>query len=576
MRVSQLFAQTLRETPGDAILPSHQLLIRGGYIKAVSAGIYSIFPLGKRVLRKIEQIIREEMENIQGQEMELPVVQPADLWKETGRYDQIGSELLRFQDRNAHEMVLAMTHEEVVTDLIRSSVSSYKQLPITTFQFQTKYRDEARARGGLIRVREFIMKDAYSFHANEEDLDQYYQQAYDAYIRIFNRVGIDPVIVQSDTGIMGGKVAHEFMLETTQGEDHLILCRDCGYQANAEIATFHHQSSTQELAPLEKVHTPGSTSIHEVSHFLNIEKKDTAKTMFYQDRDSTLFVVIMRGDLEVSEIKLKNHFGVSDMFPAESDLIRQHGFEPGFAGLIGQNLLTDDTPPSPQDSLRVVADLSIAHSSNLVTGANELGYHYVNSNLNRDYQVHEVIDLAQAESGFACPHCHHELEATRGIEIGNIFKLGTKFSDAMGAHILDFQGKRQSVIMGCYGIGIGRLMASVVEQHHDKFGIMWPKEIAPYQIHLISLGKDEESLTASESLYDSLRAKGIEVLWDDRNDRPGVKFKDADLWGCPLRIGIGGKAMKEGLAEWKLRTASNFEKIPMAQILDQILQYVNS
>lgn len=564
MKVSQLFAQTLREIPNDATLPSHQLLLRGGYIKPLSTGIYSIFPLGKRVLRKIESIIRQEMEKIDGQEIELPLVQPSEIWKETGRYDQIGSELLRFQDRNQHDMVLAMTHEEAITDMARSVVSSYKQLPFMGFQFQTKYRDEARARGGLIRVREFVMKDAYSFHSSEEDLDAYYSKAYDAYTHIFNRVGIHPVVVQSDTGIMGGKVAHEYMLETPHGEDYLIICRSCGYQANAEIADFQRESSTEEPQTLSKVATPGLTSIEEVSEFLKIKPEETLKSVFYQDDDKNLYCILLRGDLEVSEVKLKNTLKLNELKIAEPELITSKGFAVGYAGPVGIQA---------QEGLKIVADESVKVAKNLVTGANEADAHLLNSNHGVDYQLDEFSDIAQAVDQCTCSNCGSQLEATRGIEIGNIFKLGTKFSESMGANFLDSQGKRQPIIMGCYGIGVGRLMASIVEQHHDDFGIIWPKEVAPYQVHIVSLGKDEESMNASQELYDELTHEGFEVLWDDRKERPGVKFKDADLWGIPLRVGVGGKALKEGLGEIKVRAESGFEKVPMAEIKAHIHEF---
>lgn len=564
MKVSQLFAQTLRETPNDATLPSHQLLLRGGYIKPLSTGIYSIFPLGKRVLRKIEGIIREEMDKIDGQELELPLIQPSEIWKESGRYDVIGSELLRFQDRNDHDMVLAMTHEEAVTDLVRSCVNSYKQLPFMTYQFQTKYRDEARARGGLIRVREFVMKDAYSFHADETDLEEYYQKAYVAYEKIFNRAGIKPIIVQSDTGIMGGKVAHEYMLETPHGEDYLIICRECGYQANAEIADFKREDLTSDLKTLEKVSTPHVTSIEDVSAFLNLKTKDTMKSVFYRDIDKKLFCVLVRGDLEVSEIKLKNYLKINELFVAEPELIEAQGFVVGFTGPVSI---------AQKSTVRIIVDTSIQSASNLVSGANENNFHYINTNLGRDFDTKEIVDVAQANSGCPCPKCEAPLEATRGIEVGNIFQLGTKFSESMGAHFLDSQGRRQAIIMGCYGIGVGRLMASIAEEHHDENGIIWPKEVAPYQIHIVTLGKDEDSIKASQEIYDQLTQAGLEVLWDDRNERPGVKFKDADLWGCPVRLGVGGKGLKEGLGEWKLRATQGFEKIPMNELAEKAIAF---
>jgi len=560
MKVSQLFAHTLREAPSDATLPSHILLLRGGYIKPVSTGIYSLLPLGKRVARKIEAIIRQEMDAIDGQEVELPVVQPYELWKQSGRYDAIGAELLRFKDRGDHQMVLAMTHEEAVTELAASVLNSYKQLPFMLYQIQTKYRDEVRARGGLIRVREFVMKDAYSFHKDNEDLDAYYERCHEAYLRIFRRAGTEPIVVESDTGIMGGKVAHEFMLESQHGEDYLIICRDCGYQANAEIAEFTRSENKEDAKELEKVATPDQQSIEEVAGFLKLPATQTVKAVFYQDEEN-LYTVLTQGHLEISEVKLRNFLKVTALYPADAERIKESGMVPGYASPIGAK------------NTVVLADESVAKNSNLVCGANEEGYHFLNSNINRDYKVDHIGDFAQADTGSACPKCGEELEATRGIEIGNIFKLGTKFSESMGANFLDENGKSQPAVMGCYGIGVGRLLASAVEVHHDDWGICWPKSLTPYHVHLVTVGKKPELVEASEKLYKELLAAGIEVLWDDRKQRPGVKFKDADLWGISLRIGVGGKSLEQGAVEWKPRTEKDAVLVPFEEVVAKIKDF---
>ena len=559
MKVSQLFAKTLREAPSDAVLPSHVFLVRGGYIKNISTGIFSLFPLGKRVINKIERIVREEMEKIEGQEVELPLVQVADLWKESQRYDAIGSELLRFQDRNQHDMVLAMTHEEAVTDLVRSSLTSYKQLPFTLYQFQTKYRDEARARGGLIRVREFTMKDAYSFHKDQKDLDAYYDRAHQTYLNIFNKVGIEPIVVKSDSGIMGGKVAHEFMLESENGEDYLTICRSCGFQANTEIAEFKRTAHQVDHLELEKVETPNASSIEDVAKLLEIETKETAKMVFYSSEER-LIAVMVQGNLDVSEIKIKNHLKTTDLTPAEPQQIIDAKMVPGFASPLNTNL----------EDYTLLVDISVKANSNLVVGANEEGFHTKNFNLARDIEKIKVGDFAQADTGCLCSKCAEPLETTRGIEIGNIFQLGTKFSESMGAEFLDESGKRKPTVMGCYGMGIGRLMASIVEEHHDEWGIKWPKSVAPFQVQICTLGKDEESKAAAETLYHSLQMAGYEVLLDDRNERPGVKFKDADLWGVPVRVSVGGKAFADGNVEFKLRGSKDFELIPLEKIQERL------
>ncbi len=558
MKLSKFFYTTLRETPSDATMPSHIFLMRGGYIKPLSTGIYSYLPMGFRVLKKIERLIRDEMNAIGGIEVDLPVVQTAELWSESGRYTAIGDELLRFKDRNNHNMVLAMTHEEAMTDLVRYVVSSYKQLPFMLYQFKTKYRDEARARGGLIRVREFIMKDAYSFHTSPEDLDRHYELEYEAYRNIFRKVGIEPVIVQSDTGIMGGKVAHEFMLDTPNGEDYLILCKHCGYQANREIATFEREPYQGNAdAALEKVATPHAGTIDELCAFLHVKPESTAKCVFF-DFNGKLVTALVPGNLDVSEIKLHNLLKAKELYPAEESLIEKCGMVPGFASPIGAH----DT--------RVIVDSGLENACDLVVGANEKGFHYIHCNPKRDLQNYEVADIAEAEEGCKCPKCGKALSEARGIELGNIFKLGTKFSSSMGATFLTPEGKAEPILMGCYGIGVGRLMASVVENSHDDFGPIWPKNIAPFQVEIVNITKDSE---IADKLEKELEDAGFEVLVDDRDERAGVKFKDADLWGIPLRIALGKKGLANGQVEWKPRAEKEMTMVNLADVVEKVKDF---
>jgi prolyl-tRNA synthetase len=562
MKLSQYFVQTLREAPSDALLPSHQFLVRGGYVRPLSTGIFSLYPMGTRVIRKIEDLMRREMNAINGLEVELPVVQTADLWNESGRYQAIGSEMLRFQDRNQHDMVLAMTHEEAVTDMARSILNSWRQLPFMLYQLQTKYRDEPRARGGLIRVREFTMKDAYSFHATPEDLDEYYDKVHQAYLKIFREVNIEPIVVQSDTGIMGGKVAHEYMLESQFGEDYLILCRKCGYQANAEIAQFARAEVKEELQALEKVATPGKEAVEDVVAFLGTTKDRGMKCVFFSDESGKeLVVAVTLGHLEISEVKIKNHLKWSLLVPATPERIAESGMVAGYASPIGAK------------NCHILVDASVAKSSNLIAGANEAGYHLKNCNVGRDFSPTAIGDFAQADTGCACPHCSAPLEATRGIEIGNIFKLGTKFSESMGAMFLDAEGQRKPAIMGCYGIGVGRLMASVIENNHDQWGPIWPKSIAPFQVEIVTIGREDQVLETAQTLHDQLVQAGMDVLWDDRDERPGVKFKDSDLWGIPVRIAIGAKALVNNQVEWKERTNKDFELVDLSSTLAKIQAY---
>jgi prolyl-tRNA synthetase len=564
MRVSQFVVKTLREAPTGAELPSHVFLLRGGYVKQLASGLYSILPLGKRVLQKIEAVIREEMNLIGGQEVELPVAQPAELWEESGRLAAIGPELLRFKDRGEHPMVLAMTHEEAVTDLARYFLSSYKQLPFMLYQFQLKFRDEPRSRGGLVRVREFTMKDAYSFHRTPEDLDAYYEKAYAAYESIFRRTGIKPVIVQSDTGIMGGKVAHEFMLETEHGEDYLILSEDGTYSANQEIAAFDRESVAEAPAALEKVATPGKKTIEEVAGFLGVTARQTMKAVLFETELSgkkILVFAVVRGDLEASDIKIRNHLKAPYLLPAQDEFIRSFGIVPGYASPVGLA-----KSPDPKAAVIVLADLSVAQGNNLVGGANEDGFHLKNVNFGRDFTTTHTGDFAKAEAGHMAPGGKSRLRAVRGIEIGNIFKLGTKFTDSMKCAYLDEAGKHQTPIMGCYGIGVGRLMAAAIENSHDDFGPIWPNEITPFHVHLVNIGQEAEVVAACEALKADLEAAGFEVLYDDRDERPGVKFKDADLWGIPVRVAIGKKTLAEASVEWKLRRDKDFSLVKTGEV----------
>lgn len=563
--VSKLFGRTLREAPNDAEMACHVWLARAGMIRRLASGLYAVQPLGHRAIRRIEAIIRQEMEAIDGQELSLPLVQPSELWEKSGRYQLIGQELVRFKDRSQHPMVLAMTHEEAVTQVASEELSSHRQMPFMLWQFQLKFRDEPRARGGLIRVREFTMKDAYSFHKDQECLDAYYQRVYEAYLRIFRRVGIEPVVVQSDTGIMGGKVAHEFMLQSPSGEDSLILCPETGYSANAEIAVFAREGIAGDPLACEKVATPGKSSIEDVSKLLGVEARNTLKVVMYgaEIGDKTEFIAVaLRGDLEVSETKVRNLLKARVLYPATDDQIRAAGLVPGFASPVGM-----------QGGILLV-DLSVPVSANLVAGANEAGFHVKNVNYGRDFAASgafpEPVDVAQADEGHLEIGGVHRLKAVRGIEIGNIFKLGTKFSEALSCTFQAEDKTTRPAVMGCYGIGVGRLLASVVENSHDDNGIVWPREVAPFQVHIVPLGKEAEIQEACLAKARELEAAGFEVLLDDRDERPGVKFKDADIWGVPVRLALGGKSLAQGAFEWKLRSGGEVEMVALDAIVAKV------
>lgn len=557
MRMSQMLGRRIKEDPKDAKTISHKFLVRGGYIRGVSAGIYSILPLGMRIIEKIEAIIREEMNRIDGQEVKMPVVLPAELWEESGRYQSVGQELLRFKDRNGKPMILGMTHEEAIVHLVRSEITSYKQLPIMAYQLQTKYRDEARPRAGLIRVREFTMKDAYSFHTSQEDLEKYYERAHEAYVRIYKRVGLQHVVsIKANSGMMGGNISHEFMSVADCGEDTIFLSPDMtSYKANREIAVSALKfEKTEPELPLEKVHTPGQKTIEEVAGFLGIRPENTGKAVFYADDEGKLVFVMIRGDFEVNETKLQNHLKINELKFANDEQIRAAGAVPGFASPVGID-------PA---KVRIVIDNSVAGTSNLVVGANETDYHYRNFNYGRDLSGADVADIATVREGDPCPVTGQPLMMKRGIEVGNIFQLGTKYSKPMNCNYLDKDGKSHPMIMGCYGIGVGRTMASVVEDSHDDYGPVWPMSIAPYQIQLCALNPDKDGVrAAAEKLYAELTDAGVEVLFDDRGEKAGFMFSEADLIGIPFRVIISPKSLAQGNAEFKLRTSRDAELLPL-------------
>ena len=537
MRLSRLFFASLRDDPSDAEMPSHRLLLRAGYVRQLGAGIYSLLPLGFRVAARIEQIIREEEDGIGCQELLMPVVHPADIWRESGRYDAVGPEMGRFKDRAGRDMVLAMTHEEVVADLLRDIVRSYRQLPVQLYHFQTKFRDEPRSRGGLIRVREFTMKDAYSCDVDEAGLDVSYQAQYGAYERIFARLGLDTVAVASDVGMMGGSEAHEFMLLNAAGEDTLVLCNQCGYAANQQIAKVRRpEPRVAAPLPTEPVATPSTATIADLAAFLGIEAADTAKAIFFVADDGRLVTAIVRGDDEVNETKLANAVKGGGLRPAREEEIRAAGMEPGYASPIGAT-----------KTFVVVDDLAAA-SSNLVAGGNRHGYHLRNVNVGRDFRPDLVTDISSARAGDPCPACGSPVILRTAIEVGNIFKLGTKYSAALGANYLGEDGQEHPIVMGSYGIGIGRNMACVVEAHHDDKGIAWPASVAPYAAHLVtvSANRDPRVTEVADALHAHSIAVGNEILYDDRDESPGVKFTDAELLGMPWIFTVSPRSLTAG------------------------------
>ncbi|MFZ2959809.1 MAG: proline--tRNA ligase [Candidatus Ozemobacteraceae bacterium] len=564
MRMSSLIGKRFKEKPAEAVLVSHSFLLRGGYARQVANGIYSLLPPAFRVIRKIEAIIRDEMERLGGQEVLMPVVLPRELWEESGRYAGVGSELLRLTDRTGHDMLLAMTHEEGVVHLVRHEAFSYKQYPFMAFQIQTKFRDEPRSRGGLIRVREFTMKDAYSFHRTEEDLQKYYSACGLAYARIFARAGLPEVVaVQSDTGMMGGKVAHEYMLLCDAGEDTIVTCESCAYLANTEVAVGRIPGFPEEPLPLEKVHTPGKKTIEEVAEFLGLLPRQMVKAVFYEkDEEGRPVLVLIRGDVEVNEAKLGRILRCQPAL-AEEKTIRAIGAVPGYASGIGLQ------------GCRIIVDPTVAQGGNLVCGANVADHHLKNFNLTRDVVGFETADIGTVREGDGCPQCQGHLHLSRGIEVGNIFQLGSKYTTSMKMTYLDEQGKEQIPIMGCYGIGVGRLLSSVMEVHHDEFGPVWPLSIAPWQVHLNALNLKKPAVKeAAEKLFLELKNAGIEVLFDDRDERAGIQFADADLLGIPLRFIIGERNLTEGKIEWKIRGEMGSGLVPVGEAVNLAINWI--
>jgi prolyl-tRNA synthetase len=566
MRLSHLFFATLRDDPADAEMPSHRLLLRAGYVRQLGSGIYSLLPLGKRVNDRVEQVIREEQDRIGAQEMEMPVVHPADVWRASGRYDLIGPELGRFKDRNGRDMVLAFTHEEVVALLLADLVKSYRQLPMQVYHFQTKWRDEPRARGGLIRVREFVMKDAYSCDLDQAGLDASYEAQYGAYVRTFERLGLKTVVVSSDVGVMGGSQAHEFMVLNPAGEDVLVLCEACGYAANRQIASVpKREPAAEDPLPIEEVETPGTTTIATLAAFLGIGEDRTAKAAFFVTGDGRLVTAIVRGDHEVNETKLGNAVkAVGGLRPAQVEEIRAAGMEPGYGSPIGA-----------RDTV-VVVDEVAARSPNLVAGANRVGWHVRNVNVPRDYTPDHVADITNAQEGDRCPQCGEPVVLRNGIEVGNIFKLGTRFTDAAGATYLGEDGQAHPIVMGSYGIGVGRNVACIVEAYHDDKGIVWPAEVAPYAAHLVSIGvaKEPRVTEVAERLHALAHEAGPrrEILWDDRDESPGVKFTDAELLGMPWILTVSPRSLAAGGIEVTERATGERATLPVDEVERRLVE----
>ncbi len=566
MRYSQMLLPTLKEIPAEAETISHQLLLRAGMIRKLTSGIYDYLPLGLRVLRKVEAIVREEMNRAGAQEVLLPAVQPAELWQESGRWQIYGKELLRFKDRHDRDYCFGPTHEEVITDLVRREVHSYRQLPLNLYQIQTKFRDEIRPRFGLIRGREFIMKDGYSFDLDETAADQTYQAMYTAYARIFSRCGLRFKSVEADSGPIGGSFSHEFMVLAETGEDVVVSCTACAYAANLEKAEIPAPAATaaESPAPLAKVNTPNVRTVAEVADFFNIPLEKVLKTLLYETETGPV-AVVLRGDHELNEVKLKNYLKVNDLtLASEAAVSRISGAGVGFAGPM--NL-----------SVPIFADLSLQPAANLVAGANEDHFHYTNVNLNRDSNIKEFVDLRQVTPTDSCPRCGAPLEFLRGIEVGHVFKLGYKYSKAMSATYLDAQGQEQLMYMGCYGIGVSRIIAAAIEQNNDPDGIIFPTPLAPFQILLVPIAvNDVTTMETAVQLYDDLQAAGLEVLFDDRDERPGIKFKDGDLLGIPYRVVLGPKTLAKAAAEVRSRRSRAMEIIPLQSLLDELCRRVRA
>ncbi len=563
MRISELFGKTQREIPAEADTASHRLLLRAGMINQVAAGVYSYLPLAWRVLKKIESIIREEMDKAGGQELMMPVLQPLELWQETGRDKAFGKGLFTLSDRRDRELALGPTHEEVITQLVSRNVQSYRDLPLLLYQIQTKFRDEPRPRAGLIRVREFTMKDLYSFDVDEEGLGRSYDKMLQAYRNIYARCGLPTLMVEADSGAIGGKDSHEFMVITETGEDEIIYCPDCQYAANADKAqSIKGTIEGGEPLPLEEVATPGQYTIEDVANFLNVPQSHTLKAVFYI-ADGELVFVVIRGDLEVNDIKLKNTLHCIELRMATEAEVIEAGIVAGSAS------------PAGIKGIKIVADDSIESGTNLVGGGNKPDTHLKNVNYPRDFKADIMDDIALACAGEGCPKCQGKLQSTHGIEVGHIFKLGTFISQTLGALFIDANGASHPIVMGCYGIGLGRLLAAAIEQNHDDKGIIWPLPIAPYHIYLCPLYPENPQVMAiAENLYTELEAEGLEVLFDDRNESPGVKFNDADLLGIPIRVTISPRTLEKNSAEIKHRSEKESQLVPLAEAVTRLKELI--
>jgi prolyl-tRNA synthetase len=569
MRYSRYLLPTLKEVPSEAEVPSHQLMLRAGMIRKLASGIYSYLPLGLRSIRKVETIIREEMNRAGAIEVLLPFVQPAELWQESHRWEEYGSELARLKDRHHRDCCLGPTHEEVITDIARKEIRSYRQMPLNFYQIQTKFRDEIRPRFGVMRAREFIMKDAYSFDVDEKGVDESYQKMIDAYTRIFTRCGLKFRAVEAETGLIGGSFSHEFMVLAETGEEIIVSCPRCSYAANIEKAEFRRQGKGGKThdqgpqKPVRKVMTPEKRTVEEVTQFLNVSPQDLVKTLIF-DSDKGRVAVLVRGDHEISEKKLKAAWGSENIQLASEETVAEITRAPkGFAGPVGL-------------SVPILADLDIQEMINFVTGANEKDAHLVHVNRDRDFQVSQFVDIRRFAPGDRCPLCGEETRTDKGIEVGHTFKLGTKYSKVMGATFLDDQGREKEIVMGCYGIGVGRTVAAAIEQSYDQNGIIFPMPIAPFQVLILPININTDFLReTAEHLYQTLSENNIEVLFDDREETPGVKFKDADLIGIPLRVTLGEKNLKKGLVEIKKRKTGEISFVKKEEVLSKIKEMIN-
>ena len=554
MRVSKLYAPTLREVPAEAEVVSHQLMLRAGFMRKAAGGIYTYLPLAWRVLKKIERIVREEMDAKGSQELLMPIVQPAEIWQESGRWDVYGAEMFRLQDRHNRCFCLGPTHEEMVTTLIRGDVRSYRQLPLSVYQIQNKYRDERRPRFGLMRGREFIMKDAYSFDRDEAGLDKSYQDMYDAYTNIFTRCGLNFRPVEADSGAIGGSGSHEFMVIADSGEAEIVFCTSCDYAANVEKAElFPLEAQEEAMLTKEEVVTPDCKTIADVCAYLKLPVDHSVKAVAYNS-EKGLILCFVRGDHEVNEIKVINTCGVIDLEMATEEQLAAAGTVGGYMGPVGID----------NKKVIVVVDATVMKMHNVCCGANKEGYHFINVNPGRDFTPTYVADIRLIQEGDPCPHCGGEVSKARGIEVGQVFKLFTKYSSALKATYHDENGKEQPMVMGCYGVGVSRTMAAAIEQNYDDNGIIWPIEIAPYHVLVVPVNtKDEASAAKAEEIYMQLKKVGLETVIDDRNERPGVKFKDADLIGYPLRVVVGPKTLTEGNLEVKIRKTGEIRYLPL-------------